>query len=375
MALLGVYDVMGVWESQTQNTCSSIRTAVITMTVDADTLVILESIPVYNDSSVVWNQVAGQAVELYNANTDTAHFTSVSNFSHDSVLVFRVSEIRASEVTVDYMYVTVNRSLIPGRRIQRILDGARLTLGDKSKDRYSDNDLILLLNEAQEDFCKETKILKGLKEVHLKEFEAFADLPSDCWQLTRASYRNTKLPLMTYADVDHIISNQAVFNKLDIKAGWEEAIGIPQALIYDKNNLDKVRVYPIPANIDEEEDFNGFGVVTSIDALVDDGSVSTEYGVVSQVFTAGGILRVYYVRNPEEILETTDELSIPPMFDIALKYYIIAHSFMNDLDSGWQEKGLQQLRFYEREVQRAKKSESVNHTKTGEFATLYRKGV
>lgn len=345
------------------------------ITVESNELVILDSNRAQEDSQVVWSQVVGEAVQLSsNNNSTTASFTSTNNYNYETVLLFRVVELSDTLYTVDYVCVTVNKATSPSKRIANVIAKARVTLGDKSKDRYSDEEMVILVDEAQTDFCKQTKILKEFKEIQVIDGEAFVDLPEDCWMLTRASYNNKKFSLLTYADVDAIIRNDSTpHTNFTISAGWEGEVGEPKALIYDKNNLGRVRIYPIPDTALNEQT-SDFGLLTDIDALVNDGSSSSDYGASSSSSSSYGVLRIYYVKMPEEVTQLTDNLDMPKMFDVALKYYITGQSFLNDLDSGWQEKGLQQLRFYEREVEAAKKSEASNHARTGEFKTNYRSG-
>lgn len=373
MALRGIWGIRGAWQAEETESGLSIQTRSVTLTVQADSVTILESIPVFSDSLVQWNQVAGEEIDLKDRNEVNAYFTSPSNFTHDSVLVFRVVEVKDLEFTSDYMYITVLRATEPGKRVQSIIDRARVTLGDKNGDRYSDSSLLILMNEGQEEFCKRTKILRGISTVPLFEGKEIIDLPEDCWRLTRASYNNAKLPLLTYGDVDSILSNSNT-NQYKLSYKWEDEYGEPRALIYDKNDLGQARIYPIPEAQAEVIPTSYFGVLAGIDEALADGSVSTNYGTTSDIVDAEGILRVYYTRMPEEVNQLSDELSIPKMFDIALKYYIVAHSFLNDLDGGWQEKGMQQLRFYEQQVEEATISTSTNHTSSNDRVTHYRNG-
>lgn len=352
---------------------SGIRVVERSLEVEANELVLLSSIPEFSSgSTIIWSQVAGEKVDIQNPTQKDAHFTSVSNFNHESVLVFRVAEINGSNISADYNYVTVRRSDSPSRRITNILNKARITLGDKKKERYTDLDLLLILDEGQKDFAKQTNILKSVIELQPTQGQVFATIPDDCYRITRATKDGTKFPMLTYDDVDHIICNVSFMDDyFNISSGWESEYGEVQALIYDKSNIDKIRLYPIP-EITDNDLSSDFGVLTSVDQLVNDGSVSSQYGVVSNFSEASGIIRLYCCNLPSEVTQVTDVLDIPPMFDEALKYYVIAHSFLNDLDSGWQEKGLQQLRFYEREVEKAQANTSNNHVNLGDSTTNYR---
>jgi len=258
-------------------------------------------------------------------------------------------------------------------RITDIISKCRVTLADKDGDRYTDDDLIALIDEAQEDFCKETKILKASANVSLFVGAQTLIMPEDCFMLTRATYQNEKIPLLTYSDVDFFLSNGDSQNLLGMTYSWEEEIGTPEALIYDKNNLGEVRVYPIPANLVEEDTVtvDPLGVVSDLD-LFGVLTTSDTFGTVTDIETTGDVVKIYYVKFPTKVTTVNSTLDLDRVFDTALKYYVTGKSFLNDLDTGWQEKGLQQLQFYEREVKRAKNNAASNHVSSGEFSTNYR---
>jgi hypothetical protein len=259
-------------------------------------------------------------------------------------------------------------------RIEDILARSRITLSDVNKDRYSDANLLVVLDEAQKDFCEATKVLKESKYSLLSVGVSTITLPEDCWMITRAVYKNSKLPLLSYADVDFILGNSNIELDFGLTQGWESDVGSPRAIIYDKNNLGTVRLYPIPDDSILEDDFtiDTYGVVADLTYF----GVLTEFsgplGVATGLEGDNKLIKIYYVRMPDDVTELTDTLNTHKMFDKALKYYIVGQTFLNDLDAGWQAKGLQQLQFYDRDLKKAKDSEAANHNRSGEFHTNYR---
>jgi len=86
-------------------------------------------------------------------------------------------------------------------------------------------------------------------------------------------------------------------------------------------------------------------------------------------------LKCYFLNNPADLVDATSIPSIPSMYDIALKFYVCGQAFMNDIDTGYQQKGADQMRIYERHIRNAKKDSAHDFTRAGQFETTYRSGV
>jgi len=98
------------------------------------------------------------------------------------------------------------------------------------------------------------------------------------------------------------------------------------------------------------------------------------YGFVDTMVEACSFLTCYYLQNPTDLVDETSDLSIPQMYDIALKFYLCGQAFMNDIDTAYQQKGAAQMMIYERHVKNAKKDSSRDFTRAGQFQTTYRRG-
>lgn len=288
-------------------------------------------------------------------------------------------------------------------RIERIFQKARVTLADKDGERWTDEDLLLLLDEAHKDFCRQTQLLAGRVELPIVVGNAYLELPDDIWLITRATYDGERLPIITYTDLDHMTFVHR-FKDFGINVGsdWEDDTGRPEAILYDRRNLNELRIYPIPDESIVEAEYTfadnpdvGFvgsgrlGVTVGIDDYSFDSEFGvvvntyepdierefyeTRFGVVTDISENSGLIKLYYVKMPETILTVDDELQTPAMFDEALKFYIIAHAFMNDINAEYQQKGTQQLAFYERELKIGQKTEARDGTRTGTMSTNYRR--
>lgn len=293
-------------------------------------------------------------------------------------------------------------------RTQQIIDSARITLADPRKERWSDDDLLALLQEGQHDFCLQTEMLSGNAYIYLKAGEPSFALPADCWRLTRVLNAGNKLPFLTHYDMD---SRYGTYNgPFDQASGktWETDIGLPKALVYDRRNPTVCRVYPIPEESANEapvasvtatsgspyivdtygvaESITGF-ILEPIFGVIADGDVFGVISDASQLVNPNDtpipeeesedyVLRIGYTRLPTTALSLDEELLETPMsYDIALKFYVAGQALLNDLDAQYQQKGAQQLSIYDRHVAKAKRDSASDFARAHLLTTSYRKGV
>jgi hypothetical protein len=271
-------------------------------------------------------------------------------------------------------------------RVEKILKNARRTLADLDKQRWSDEDLLALLDEGQEDFNQQTQFLNTYVDIVLTEGNPYFSLPDDCWKLTRVLYNNCVLPMVTHRELDEMgATNYRSYTNFLGGSKWEKAEGSPIAIIYDRRDFTQGKVFPIPADLNTESlTTEAFGVVAE--------ETDTVYGLVGSFEGPGGgaaggdvygvlveanigTLRCYYLKNPKEVTSVSDELDIPQMYDIALKFYVCGQAFLNDVDTGSQQKSGSQLALYARHVKEAKKTAMQDYIQAGAFETTYRRGV
>jgi len=264
-----------------------------------------------------------------------------------------------------------------------------MVLADKNADRWTDEDLLSILDEGHKDLCQHSEILKARVEVPLVFDTSFFPLPDDCWQLTRVTHDNSFMPFVTYTQLDQAyVNNDSSWRTQQPISGptidWQTDTGQPEAIIYDRRNMTEGKVYPIPALADTAAaTFSSpygvttgvvGGTVTPIFGLADDNlNISSPFGLLTD-YAIEPSLTCYYLQIPGELTAVTDDLATPIMFDTALKYYVIGNAFLIDLAEEYQAKGLQQLGFYNRELELADKTSSRDHQRAAATRTTYRTG-
>lgn len=278
-------------------------------------------------------------------------------------------------------------------RVADIITRARDTLADPKKERWSDDRLLRLLDEAQKDFARQTSLLKGYANIPVIPYTSTYSLPEDCWLVTRAHYAERHLQLLSHEAMDERDEN------------WYTRVGSTiEALVFDKRNDSVIRCYPIPDDSSVLYDYTfeqtdtpeyagagRFGVVTEFGDYTMDGvygvttslfdpEITTEsfdspYGVVTDVGESAGNIAIFYIRDPLRIRYLTDELEISARWDIALKHYVIGHAFLDDLDTAYQARGSTALSLYDRELNLAKRTSRHDGTAMQQYETSYNGGL
>jgi len=268
-------------------------------------------------------------------------------------------------------------------RVYDILVRARDALSDHREERWSDDRLIRLIDDGQKDIAAHTRILKDTYKFYLQDDIHTYPLPENVYLITRVSHNGEFLPLVSYDKMDKDYTD------------WEltKAPRI-HAMVYDRRNMHELRVYPIPEDAAPEDDpyefengdipeFVGdevFGVVTNIDNYtlntvlgvvtdVFDPGIEEEYfsdiwGVVTHMSESDANVTVWYIRIPDTVTKDTDELEIPPMFDRALRYFVIANAYADDLDTANQQKSSAAYAQYERELRLIKSADTMDGMRT-----------
>jgi hypothetical protein len=300
-------------------------------------------------------------------------------------------------------------------RAEKILLRARDTLADPDKERWTDDRLLRLVNEAQEDIAKQSRILKGRADVSMEIGVAEYPLPDDVWLITRATFDDCPIKFVSYDQMDEL-ARKAVVTDDRYNSGerynndyydyqavcWDTETGDTiDAIVYDRRDLSKLRVYPIPNESLSQNDytfenagpptFTGdeylgvvsaiddytfdsvFGVVTNLyDPFIDKETFQSPFGVVTSINESKGVVRVWYIRMPTPLVTLADELDIPSMFDTTIKHYVVGHAFDDDMDTRFQEKSAKALGYYERDLAIAKKTDRQDGTRATQHNTSYR---
>ena len=206
-------------------------------------------------------------------------------------------------------------------RISNILTRARDSLVDHDKQRWSDDRLLRLVDEAQKDIARHSKLLKGTYTFALAVDEPMYTLPEDVWLLTRATFDDCEIQLASYDQMDEYGRKAGL---LDSDRGnheratgysaaydtygricWDDTTGSEiEYLIYDQRDLHEIRVFPIPDEGIAENNYtfqnagfldqviwkagSPYGVLTGVDdgdTLIDELGVTTDADSILYLIT------------------------------------------------------------------------------------------
>lgn len=274
-------------------------------------------------------------------------------------------------------------------RIASILVRVRDTLADPKKERWDDDRLLRLVDEAQQTIVLAAKTLRSHTKIALFAGIETYKLPEDCFRLLRVTdvESNTILPLRSFDEMDRC------------EGSWEADIGDEaKAIVYDKQPRKHITVYPIPT-LSEDWSFqealavapesisffggsiivntcNGsvvpvlHGVVTGGDGLVLNslyGTVVTVDGIDSYVDqgtnepTAFGFvvaatdgkreLKVRYLKKPDPVTSVDSVLEIDEIYDKAIKFYVTGMALRDDKDVQNRQIGNEELSFFQIAIQ------------------------
>jgi hypothetical protein len=303
-------------------------------------------------------------------------------------------------------------------RIADIIKKARTVLADPDKDRWSDDRLLELVSDAQEDIVIKAELLKTSISIPLVVGQAMYTLPEDCFFIRRASVRDREIPIVSYGKLDEKARKERVNNDTSnywerhtsnsnvnenyINSVWESDEGAyVEALVHDNRSPLDIRVYPIPNSDITVESYtfeNGgtvvfagderygvvgsitdytfdsvYGVVTGMyDPTIASENFDSAFGLVADMGETTEVFTIWYSKLSPELSSVNDALSIPRMYDRALRYFVIAMAFLDDYDTRNVEKSSMHNALYLRELEVAENFTRKNGVKIARHRTDYR---
>jgi hypothetical protein len=284
-------------------------------------------------------------------------------------------------------------------RIADILTKARDSLSDASADRWSNDRLLRLVDEAQKDIAVRTNLLRRFYEVPIILHQNTYELPDEATDLIRALVANAAtvatdtenprapIPIRSHSQMD------------DMDPDWEETQGDGiEYIIFDKQNARFFKIYPIPTVADAISDHTvdtDFGVTTTVSgdtissvygvvsgvtvSAVLTATFSSPFGVISEMQSYITSLKVYYYRKPATIdtysaIDNTQHLEIEDTWDKAIKHYVVGMALRDDKDTQNRAIGNDELSLYEGQLKLAFAKSSKNHTQNEQRSVTYNDG-
>lgn len=105
-----------------------------------------------------------------------------------------------------------------------------------SRQRYSDTQLLNMINQSQRDIVNFTWLVQKSTSFALVSGTTYYSLPTDIIQINRVTYKRQKLPQGTLTSLD------SRFNY----SSWQLTSGTPDTYFQDPAQTDKIGFYPFP---------------------------------------------------------------------------------------------------------------------------------
>lgn len=220
--------------------------------------------------------------------------------------------------------------------VSTLIASIRDIISDPDGTRWNDTRLIELIDEAQKDICKQTKVLRTTKHLVAHPDQANYSLPEDMRLLSRVLYNGVRLVFKSHDELDKLSTS------------WESDTGTPKYVVFDKLDRGILKLYPIP-------DFTENVPFELADAT---------------------LMTIYYVQNPTTLVADTDDLQLDDSYKTLIEFYVSGKLLRSDQDSQNREFGGEQFQLYTLEIGEMKKEASVDFkTEASIHLTPYRVGA
>lgn len=247
-----------------------------------------------------------------------------------------------------------------------VISRARNTLSDTDATayRWSDTQLLELLNEGLERLLIDTEILETSGLVKLQDNVQHYTMEPYALKITRIEHDYGALPFYSHKEMDKKV------------AQWYTTNGnIPEAIIYDKGNRGEFQVYPTPGtSVIPIQSNSPFGVVTSVSNIDSATMIYDSEGLIADG-TIAEYLKVFYVAKPAILATTADLLPTDPMWDTALKHYIAGMALRTNQDTQNRAMGQEELQMYAASTNTMKNFTSGDFTNKRSRRTSYNGGI
>lgn len=217
--------------------------------------------------------------------------------------------------------------------IDKILTRIRNITTDVDGHYWTDTELKLLIDDAQEEYCRETRSLRSEAPLTTRENSEIYNLPLDCYEVLRLERADGHV--LKHVTSDHL---QRIYG-----SHFRSCKGEPCYFYQDLDNEDQLRFFPSPSldiratfiPFDQEEGAlvqvqDDLGADIPFDqeegAVVDTDGESIfdqNEGVVSAFLSTDSAYKVFYIRRPQEgVVEIKDQK--------ALAYYVSSECFRKE---------------------------------------------
>lgn len=220
--------------------------------------------------------------------------------------------------------------------VKDLLYRTRHILSDLTANRWTDERLLILLNEGLNDIAKNTILFVKTGYVKLVSQQTEYDFSSFAVKLLRIEYLDEPLAYFSHDEMD----------KKD--SSWQQREGpYLKAYVLDKQKEACIKTYPKLVNSNSSIiDFGSpFGIVTGITYSDLQVEFFDTFGSLGAVDTKD-FIKLYYIERPVELTSILDELELSTVIQEAVTHYIAARAFRDNIDAQSRSMGSEELNLY-----------------------------
>ncbi|NCB95269.1 MAG: hypothetical protein EOM35_02195 [Negativicutes bacterium] len=206
--------------------------------------------------------------------------------------------------------------------VKDLIKKVRFILSDTEINRWSDERLIVLLNEGLNNIAKDTILFVETAFVKLNNLQVEYDFSDFAIKILRIEYQGLPLKAFSHAEMDRK------------DPYWQTAEGSElKAYVIDKQKEARIKLYPILQNSNNTlVNFGSpFGIITGITYSEFQLEVASDFGDLGEV-DASDYVKLYYIKRPPEITSILDEVELSSLIQEPVTHYIAAGAFRDNTD-------------------------------------------
>lgn len=219
---------------------------------------------------------------------------------------------------------------------KEVLTEVRYILSDSAKDRWTDERLLILLNDGILDIAKNTTLFIETIFYVVTNLVVDIDMSALVIKFARAEYLDEPLPFYSFDEMD----------KKDKK--WQTKTGDKvEALVYDHQRAGVLKQYPIVSNAQNPNILysGAYGIITYISYSDILPEVQDTYGDLGEI-PDDGYIKFYYVRKHAKVTDINTTLEIDDLIKQPLIHYIAGMAFRDNQDTQSRGQAAEELSLY-----------------------------
>lgn len=205
-----------------------------------------------------------------------------------------------------------------------VIRSARFKLSDTRKQRWTDERLLELLNEALDIVSINTILFTKYINLRIESLTPQYDISDVAVKIHRAEYKGKVLPFYTHAQMDKEYGE------------WQQVEGdAPEIIVYDLQNQGEFVVYPIVRDIEANSNItynSPYGIITDIE-MFDAAPVWNENIGDLGEYETENFIRLFITKRHDIVGDIEDEIEVSNVAKSILTNFVVSEALSDNADS------------------------------------------